>query len=436
MEDGEINDNDTHHPGNALTPDTLIESNVGYSYSPALEWPGEGIEPSVYSSGDFHSSWYAPDDYDASSSPGASPHTHSTTFLRLLVERSSILPRKQTLAVIDGFNDVQVGRDMAPPGSVTPRIRLKEMEVSKFHATVYWDQERREWAVVDMGSKHGTFLKSHRRLAPSAGAMSSSTVTALPTSGPSNDRGVRLSPPRIASIPRRIQHLDRLSVGGTTFIAHIHEDSIPCADCSPQGGDEIPLLNTPKADQNSDASRKRKREADALSYGTTSLPPAERDSKKALSMLKRTLLSRHDASATKVDASRYTDRSARRRALHPDAPPEIPHTDSRHPPGPSAVSSAPATSLATRPVSAPPAPLPETNIGHRLLMKQGWQPGTGLGQVGSSDIVLVDPLSASGNTGRAGLGMSGTNTEYSSEHTPLDWKEGGKLRRWADFKPT
>ncbi|KIL54363.1 hypothetical protein M378DRAFT_814928 [Amanita muscaria Koide BX008] len=56
--------------------------------------------------------------------------------------------------------ELQLGRDVPLTGMNTPKVRLKEMKVSKLHATVFWDAQRLEWSFVDMGSTHGTFLKS------------------------------------------------------------------------------------------------------------------------------------------------------------------------------------------------------------------------------------------------------------------------------------
>ncbi|PCH42268.1 hypothetical protein WOLCODRAFT_25251 [Wolfiporia cocos MD-104 SS10] len=416
----------------AGAPDTS-----GAIYSPALEWPGDTETPYPLQVGTDLSCLNSPHD-SLSDEPSSSTtlHTRSsnTTSLRLLVLRSSVLPKKQALAVLDGYPEIQIGRDVAPPTSDTPRIRLKEMEVSKLHATVYWDQDRREWAVVDMGSKHGTFLRSISKHANSSPAPNARAT--LP--GSVNLRGVRLSPPREASIPRRLSHLDELSVGGTTFAVHVHEGQVPCADCSPKDGDEIPLYDSRRAEREAAAARKRKREnSEPIVTVDTSI--GQRDPKRTLTMLKRSLLSRHDASAVKGDgASHYVDRSARRRALHPDSAPATPYADSHRPHTPyspppfRASTQTPPHSLPTPAVSAPPTPVPETNVGHQLLLKQGWQPGTALGQENSSDVALVEPLEVSGNTGRQGLGM--TSPAPTALPASQSWQDAAKYKRWSDMK--
>ena len=218
----------------------------------------------------YHPSYEFPRGDDTSSHPSFHTHSESTTpshdfpICRLVIQESRFISHKQRLAVIDGYSEVQFGRDAAPPGVSTPRIRLKDMEVSKLHATLFWDAERREWAVVDMGSKHGTFVGSGQ-----------------------DTKRVRLSAPRVASMPKRVGHLDRLSLGGTTFVVHIHENRLPCVECSAsgQGGDDIiPLFSHQKHDT-VQAERGRKRGAD-------SIDEVPRNAKRALASLKHALLNR------------------------------------------------------------------------------------------------------------------------------------------------
>lgn len=303
--------------------------------------------------------------------------------LRLTVLQSSILHKDLSLAVLDAYGETQFGRDVALPGSDTPRIRLKEMQVSKLHATAFWDKARREWAVVDMGSKHGTFLQ--------------------PTQHPDAEP-IRLSPPRMASIPRPLHHLDRLIIGSTTFLCHIHEDRTPCAECTLTDQGVIPLFAV---------SRESHRAAEKRPPDTA--PTEEgRDAKKALTSLRRTLLSRlspprHDASPAPAS---YLDRSARRRAMHPSSQFDSPGVQTPR-------SSSPGRS---RELSRTPSvveeagPLPEHNIGRRLLVKQGWQPGTSLGLDDGDG--LVEPIEIHATPHRAGIGM------------PLSLQER-KEKRWT-----
>jgi FHA domain len=209
---------------------------------------------------------------DSSFHPGFHTHSeptpapsHDFPICRLVIQESRFISHKQRLAVIDGYSEVQFGRDAAPSGVSTPRIRLKDMEVSKLHATLFWDAERHEWAVVDMGSKHGTFVGSGE-----------------------DAKRVRLSATRVASMPKRVGHLDRLYLGGTTFVVHIHENRLPCIDCSAsgQGGDDIIPLFSHQKDDMADTRAER----GGRKRGSTDDVP--RDAKRALASLKQRLLNR------------------------------------------------------------------------------------------------------------------------------------------------
>jgi len=362
------------------------------SYDPSYEWPEESPAFSCPDSGTSSSS----QPRDKTSRP------HQPSF-RLIVLRSSILSSTQKLAIIDGYSEVQFGRDIAPAGSMAPKIRLKEMEVSKLHATAYWDRSRQEWGVVDMGSMHGTFVR--------------------PVSTVGDDRGVRLSPSRQASIPRTLKHMDRLTIGGTTFLVHMHQDQLPCEECSLIGKEEIPLFPASKPAK---VARCDRSSPEAVCSSTV----LSKDPKKALTLLKHSLLARHHGSGPRpnphVDSSApYVDRSARRRALMPVA-----HSDARiSSPTPWSEPASRPKTPATDPISEPPMPLPPSNVGHRLLMKQGWEPGTALGSEldkKGDRIGLVQPLEASTRLPRGGLGLK-RNANWTSD---ADWKEGAKRKRW------
>ena len=354
------------------------------TYDPSLEWPGDGGNA----------------EHDDPFVTSASRTTHSSSTFRLIVRATSILPRAQRLAVIEGYPEVQIGRDAAPPGSVIPRIRLKEMEVSKLHATIYWDDGRAEWGLVDMGSKHGTFHNHYHS------EISSET------------RGSRLSPPRVASMPRHLQHFDTFSIGGTTFVVHIHGDGLPCSGCSRGDGDEIPLFTTKASKNSAHGKRKRDEESAYLPSDKT------KDPRRALSLLKKSLLSQRPAENPDSGApTTWVDRSARRRAMHPPSPPlsrrQSPLPAPTHP----APQSAPSTS---NPLT--PEPVSSNNIGYRMLAKQGWTPGTSLGVVSDDTQHVVEPITVPSTSNRAGLG---TTIAVPSSSQGADWREEGKQRLWS-----
>jgi G-patch domain/FHA domain len=403
MEDGEI------YYGNDIP-----EEDTGT----ASEWPGR------HSRSD--SSTRFPDTPDVEIA--LPPKGKSGVAIRFLVLKTAILSKRLKVAILDGYSTLEFGRDIAQPGSDIPRIRLKEMEVSKVHATVYWDVEMNEWAVVDMGSKHGTYYKP-------------------PGFSPLDGRekeGVRLSPPRVASIPRKLRHGDHLTIGTTTFQIHIHDGELPCVACSPGVGEEIPLF-PPESVLVDSSTLKRSREVTEKDASAAN----NRDPKKALSMLKRSLLTRHDDSARpKVDrdGGAYVDRSARRRALYPESrtlPSSFLTTSksnlrSPHPETHNHLANLRPVDMSLPP--APPAPLSSTNIGHRLLMKQGWKPGTSLGTPDSftdteGRVGLVVPIEISSNINRAGLGApkERLSAPRDGAHSS-SWKDIAKRKRWEDFQ--
>lgn len=403
MEEGEIDPQSTAETLNEWRKEASVDIS-GAVHSSSVEWPGDAeATPEFLPAG-------------GSSISPALPSSSSS--LRLLVHRSPVLRKHFKVALLDGYPDVHIGRDMAPGGSDTPRIRLKEMEVSKLHSTIYWDRDRSQWSIVDMGSKHGTFIRS-------AAAPTPSTTCDERVDG----KGARLSAPRVASMPRTLHHLDRVTIGGTTFIVHIHEDKLPCTACSPQHDEEIPLFLHRPADGDTGPSKKRKLDALPLQPSDATYSRGCRDPKKALAMLKHTLLaSKLPPSSQPGSGSQpYVDRSARRRAFHPDSPAGTQPTDPSRVPSPSV----------SEPVTPPPpVPLPSTNIGHIMLMKQGWQPGTALGDLSSSSGGLVAPLDPPTTVGRAGIGAPVRSLGMGVAADGAGWRDAGKRRRWQEMRVT
>ncbi|EJD06425.1 uncharacterized protein FOMMEDRAFT_76684, partial [Fomitiporia mediterranea MF3/22] len=241
-------------------------------YNPSLEWPVSEIDS----------------EYNAPIGNQTSDSHHQTCF-RLVAKSSAVLARKRRVAVLDAYDEAQIGRDVSTSEDV-PRIRLKDMEVSKLHATLFWDRGHKEWAIVDMGSKHGTFVKSESRktlpaptgqfhmqtAADDSLGLDTNTITLDPMF-------TRLSPPRQASVPRTLHNSDELSIGRTTFVVHVHPAGIPCDECRSDGEFDIPLFSV------TGSTRTQKQSAEVA--GDT--PRASRDAKSAINLLKRALLSRH-----------------------------------------------------------------------------------------------------------------------------------------------
>ncbi|KAI0635678.1 hypothetical protein C8Q77DRAFT_1052185 [Trametes polyzona] len=391
------------------------EDPSGTAYSPALEWPGDEETPSEL-----------PVPVGTAGHTGYANPSLPSSSLRLLVRHSTVLRKPQKVALLDGYSEIQVGRDLAPPGSDVPRIRLKEMEVSKLHATIYWDGERSQWSIVDMGSKHGTFIRSVPSTSGATLVSPSSGAISIPLPDGMDERGFRLSAPRIASMPRPLHHSDIVTIGGTAFVVHIHELGLPCADCSPQANEEIPLFASSGASSN-------KRKLDAANIVSAPGIPQPRNPKKALATLKRSLLSAAASTPSSAPGSsqlQYVDRSARRRALHPERPP-VP-TPNAERARQSAFIPAPPSPPSPPPVSTPPIPVPASNIGHRLLLKQGWRPGSTLGDPSNDSPGLLTPLEPASTVGRAGLGASVRPPNSTLGGQNGNWRDVGKRRRWAE----
>jgi pSer/pThr/pTyr-binding forkhead associated (FHA) protein len=301
---------------------------------------------------------------------------------RLVVLKSPVISSKRRIVPISSHSEVSIGRDWPANLHTTPRLRLKEMAVSKYHAILFWDVQRESWGIVDVGSVHGTFVESE--------------------SSPGHKE--RLSSPKIASHPRYLHHLDVITIGTTRLCCHIHqEEGEMCDSCELTLSNEIKLFK----EQDRHTPDSQKQTEDEAHQTTTTV-----DVKSSLTSLKAHLMSKH-GHVSRISAENvYIDRAAARRkqlGISQPTPAASTPPSTDHPRVNRTISDfatrsrlLPTSTLVTETVEAPQA-IPVSNIGHRLLQKQGWEPGTGLGldQSGRSE-----PVSNKGNAGRAGLGIS------------------------------
>lgn len=297
---------------------------------------------------------------------------------RLVIVHSPVVPQKRSIADVSAHSEVSIGRDIpSTPGA--PRLRLKEMAVSKYHAVLYWDLGLKKWGLVDVGSVHGTFVH-----------------------GDGTPAFERLSAAKSASHPRYLHDLDVIKIGGTTMVCHLHElDATGCGDCLLSTGNQLSLLHEPKQVQSTSSG------AIVTPFHT---PTEPLDAKRSIAKLKTQLL-RHGYKHTdelETSVHTYIDRAASRR-MHLGLSNPLENAPSSEITAPRASRPRVAYWRASKaipiPAEQPPhevaAPIPVSNIGHRLLSMQGWEPGTGLGldKSGVREQPVPKPVS-----NRAGIG--------------------------------
>ncbi|WOO76580.1 Angiogenic factor with G patch and FHA domains 1 [Vanrija pseudolonga] len=323
-----------------------------------------------------------PDRHASASPPPIPPH-----ILRLVVKRSRAL-QPGAVAVLDAREGgIQLGRDRCERGAAA-RVRVREMEVSKTHALVYWGSgasggaDPDAWHVVDLGSTLGTYV-AH----------------------PGERDATRLSEAKASSQPYPLRHLSRLTVGTTTFVAHIHADW-PCVECQ-MGGNEQIALDEGKADDSGVSTPTYQPDSEPVAFDAAQRRGNRQFKRKLeLDALRGTLLG---DGAREAPSAAYVDRSAQRRRLHPRSPPRA---------GVKAVEAAPAPA---------PAPGPSTTA-RAMLARQGWSEGRGLGRDLSGRADAIVPVL---RTERAGLGARGQLAD-TGDAAHGDWRQRGKQRRWDE----
>ncbi|KAH6913045.1 angiogenic factor with G patch and FHA domains 1 [Coprinopsis sp. MPI-PUGE-AT-0042] len=355
---------------------------------PEYEWPGEAEEGEIVNPGPLL----------LTSLQSIRRKSLQTSYMRAqrqrlscvwVVLQSTCLPSKRRLAILTGYPEVQLGRDRPAAGSVTPRIRLKEMESLEIPCHCLLGRCKAGMGHRDMGSMHGHFRPCWQ-----------------------------LTRPRVASLPRRLRH-----PGHVVDRQHCLS---PVDACASSAVNEIPLFSTDPTKP--------------VAGVTKNMPPPtsvqSKDAKKSLSMLKQSLLRQHTSSSNcgPSRSSSYVDRAARRREMHGALSEEAAPTSSRN----ASTSVRNCNQSSTGPpkdlVSDPPAPLSESNVGHRLLSKMGWEPGTGLGIISpDTDDVggIVNPIEVNHHDKRAGLG-----TKRPAASLEENWREGERQKRYDSLRAT
>jgi pSer/pThr/pTyr-binding forkhead associated (FHA) protein len=309
------------------------------------------------------------DRHPAYTTSDADPGAH---LVRLVVRRSKALTHG-AVAVLDAREGgIQLGRDRCERGAPA-RVRVREMEVSKTHAVVYWDDG---WFIVDLGSTLGTYV-AHR----------------------GERDATRLAEPKCSSKPYALEHRSVLTIGTTTFVVHIHDDW-PCAECKLAGNEQIALDDgTAEPAEPTDEPNPRL----ALDAGQRR---GERQLQRKLELnaLRDTLLGKEQH---RDKSNIYVDRSAQRRRLHGNAPYSRPTTS---------------TPPQTTPTQTPAVTSGPSQASRAMLAKQGWTPGSGLGRDASG---IAQPIATVVRNDRVGLGAHGATSDPDA-----DWKTRGRQRRW------
>ncbi|WWC73766.1 uncharacterized protein I206_107738 [Kwoniella pini CBS 10737] len=348
--------------------------------------------------------------------------------LRLVVMGSGCLEVGQVAILDTREGGIQLGRDRCEKGGQA-RVRLKEMEVSKTHAVIYWGtggddessqvEELQDWWIVDLGSTHGTFL--------------SQPMTEDATRTP---KLTRLSEPKHSSRPHRVTHLSRLRIGTSEFSLHIHP-SWPCDQCQVNGTNEIPLDDgQPKLIPAHNEEVASENDTPPIYAMDSSQKKQNRELKRKREMasLRESLLrkdrgihvnGRSEGDQEDSRKREYLDRSAMRRKLHPPSPP--PHSTKGNT---KMASEANTPERSSPPVSIQtPDASKGTFIATSIMEKQGWTPGMGLGK---SSQGISEAIQTEMRNEKKGLGAKGSKAIVNTG--PGDWKMRAKQRRWEEMQ--
>lgn len=441
-------------PGFTLTTDSR------YSYN-QLQDIWHDARTNTFSRFDAEAQTYIPiahsDAMQDTDSPIISNEPGSDDTLRLVVVESKVLPAG-SLVLVDA-NGLTMGRDR----SWDRRLRLPEMETSKFHCQIYLDtvavvippvNTRADEVGGPAGQakgkneEHGTQrIEGDAELLadgmeeltdgviePGTCSTSSPTPvlshTSIPITttcffitdvGSQNGTYVnshRLSDPKCSSSPHPLRHMDSITVGSSTFEVHQHASGWPCERCKAREDNVIDV------DEDRTAKPVAEETGSPMNNVMAAVGLSQRESleiqrREELRRMKRKFGASSSSATTASPSEELTHR-----------PNKLHASSSR-----SLSSSSSATTYidraklrrqqyydssfqpSTRSSSPEPPPVisatTETrigtdNIGNRMLQRMGWREGSGLGQKGREG--KVDPIAVSINETRAGLGTEKLGT--------------------------
>ncbi|CAG8457946.1 5346_t:CDS:2 [Dentiscutata heterogama] len=307
----------------------------------------------------------------------------SDATLRLVVMESGIL-KSGHLVLVDA-NGISMGRDRWDDR----RLRLAEMPTSKHHCQIYCSSSTAADAksddddpssvttldtffIVDIGSQNGTFVNSKR-----------------------------LSESKMSSKPHQLCHLDELVVGSTKFQVHLHKQWT-CDVCTVTEGKMIDISQKLDGNANHNKIKHKGSEGDIGFDGTSNNINAtqkellEFQRREELNRLKRKYMGQP---SVKPKHTKYVDRAAIRREIHPDNSPIRKDWEDI-----SRINSEIEVNVQTK--------IGSENRGNKLLQKMGWKEGQGLGCNGTG---ILDPVQLVTNEGTKGLGASANTVKNPSE---------------------
>lgn len=118
--------------------------------------------------------------------------------MRMIVESTEIPKIKVGSLFIVTCNGGTIGRE----GDHS--VLLPDINVSKHHLKLFYNEDTSNYSIVDLGSRNGTLLN-----------------------------GKRLASSKQESEPVEVPHGSRLQLGSTTLLCHVHEGSQTCGNCEP-----------------------------------------------------------------------------------------------------------------------------------------------------------------------------------------------------------